>query len=190
VLRDLQLRVQQSAPALSLMVPPQQSPVVQFSPPLQMPAFVPQQQFMPQQFVPQQQQQFIPQQLQFPWQPDTTPAATSQKKRRARKPRAAAEALPASPAVLPAAPAAPAAVRCAMAAQPAAQQPATQPATQRVSALNAAPLIGGPAHVGPATPSEMRAFTIANPGRGGGMCFDFYRRGICHRGEQCRFQHA
>ena len=193
VLRDLQMRVQAGAPALLCQqspAQPQQSPVVQLAPPPQMPAFAPPPQFMQQQFVPQQQfmpqqqqyapQQLQPQQLQWPYQPDASPIAPSPKKKRGKKPKAAA----ASPAVLPAAPAAPAAVRCAMAAG------AAQPATRTPAALNAAPLIGGPAHNGPATPGEMRAFTVGNPGRGGGMCFDFWRRGICHRGVGCKYEHA
>ena len=195
VLRDLQVRVQANTPALPFQQSPalpQQSPGVHFAPPLQMPAFAPPpQQFMQHQFLPQPQfvmqpQQFAPHQLQFPYQPDASPIAPSLKKKRGKKPKAAA-ASPALPAVPPAALAAPAAVRCATAAG--AEQPAMQ-LQQAPAALNAAPTIGGPAHVGPATPGEMRAFTVANPGRGGGKCFDFWRRGICHRGASCRFEHA
>ena len=194
VLRDLQMRVQASAPAMPLQQSPAppESPVVQFAPPLQMPAFAPPQQFMQQQFLPQQQfmlqpQQCMPQQLQFPYQPDAPQIAPSPKKKKSRKPKAAAGSPAAARPALcppfnaPAAPAAPTPVRFAACA-------AAQPATQVPAALNAAPTIG-PAHIGPATPAEMRAFSVANPGRGAGMCFDFWRRGICHRGNKCRFEH-
>ena len=108
------------------------------------------------------------------------PAGGSAKgKRRKRKAQAAGSSAAApSPAPAAAAVAAPAA--------PAAAGAAVVPAT---AAVNPVPPVAP--HVGHATPAQMQQFTAENvDGDGRGRCFNFFRRGVCRRGDACSFSHV
>ena len=56
--------------------------------------------------------------------------------------------------------------------------------------LNTTGVIGGVAHVGPAAPGVMHAFSGANLNAAGAKrCFNFWRRGICNNGTGCSYAH-
>lgn len=188
VLRDLQQRVQQSAPSIAL-APPQLPPAPvaghlppPFVPGAPFPPHVPPWAYSPG-WQPHPLQQYQP--------PPPGPAPVPNPKRAAQRSRrkaaaAAARAAAPLPAVQAAAPA-PVAPPVVAPVAP----PAGPVAPRPVPAINVAGVIDGVPHTGPATPLEMRTFTAAHPGtRGIGLCFDFWRRGMCHRGDQCRFQHV
>ena len=105
----------------------------------------------------------------------SAPASAPPKPKRAKKQKAAVVA--AAAAVVPVAPAAPVAA-------------AAAPAPAEAAATNTVGVLNPPAHVGPASGIMMSAFSQANADAAGSpRCFNFWRRGSCRSGSQCRFSH-
>jgi hypothetical protein len=67
----------------------------------------------------------------------------------------------------------------------------TPPRARPEPSVNTQGVLGGVPHEGPATAAEMAAFSLANPASDGtGRCFNFWRRGNCRNGPNCRFAHT
>ena len=107
-------------------------------------------------------------------------AGGSDKRGKRRKRAKAAGSPAAAPSPAPAA---------AAAATPAAPAPAGAAVVPATAAVNPVPLVAP--HVGPATAAQMQQFTAENvDGDGRGRCFNYFRRGVCRRGDACSFSHV
>ena len=69
--------------------------------------------------------------------------------------------------------------------------PAAPAAAPVIPAINQIGLVGPAPHVGAAGRDLMKAFSDANKAADGrGKCFNFFRRGVCNRGDACAFAHV
>ena len=117
--------------------------------------------------------------------PAQAPAPSGQSRRK-RKAKAAA---PAASAPSAAAPASSGSAAATPAAAPAAA-PSAAPFYPPGTAFNNS-VVGGQPHTGAASPAEMGAFTAGNAdAQGNGRCFNFWRRGVCRKGDACPFSHS